>query len=697
MKNTVVDLEQLVQENELLRQELRVAREAADINAQLVVQQFEETEKLMHDFKTANAQRKAVLDAASEVAIVAADLNGIIQVFNTGAQKLLGYRSEEIIGKKTPVLFHPEKEIQTRCLEMSRTLNRPVAGIELFLSTARRGGFRHQEWTCVRKEGLEFPVMLSITPLLGPDEALTGFLYTSTDLTQRKKMELETQIAREAAENANRTKSAFLASMSHELRTPLNAVIGYGEMLLENSEDREDAEAASDLKRILSASRYLLSLINDILDLSKIEAGKLELYLESFSVPEILQEIAITAKPLVEKKSNVLKLEIPESIGEMYSDVTRLRQILLNLLSNASKFTEGGTITLQAGRERVDGADWMQFDVSDTGIGMTPEQMAKMFQPFAQADAGTTKKFGGTGLGLVISKKFCELMGGDIELTSEYGKGTRFRVFIPAAVADGRPVPVFVQPRMEEAPVSTNGEVVLVIDDDPVVHDLMQRTLSKEGFEVRTAGSGAEGLQMARELHPIAITLDVMMPEMDGWMVLRELKADPELANIPVIMVTILEDKHTGYALGAKDFLMKPVDHDQLVRTVRKCSPAASHPILVVDDDPDARDVISRTLSKEGWTILEAENGRIALELLAEHNLSLIVLDLMMPEMDGFQFIEEYRKTDCGAPIIVITAKELMAEDQTRLNGHVNNVLHKGVYSSEQLLNEVRDSIRAGR
>ncbi|OQY58126.1 MAG: hypothetical protein B6245_13475 [Desulfobacteraceae bacterium 4572_88] len=498
--------------------------------------------------------------------------------------------------------------------------------------------------------------------------------------------------------------------MSHELRTPLNAIIGYSEMLMEDAEDMGDEatleDAVPDLDKIHGAGNHLLALINDILDLSKIEAGKMELYLESFEVSPLISDVVNTIQPLLEKNGNTLEIHGNENLGKMFSDMTKIRQALFNLFSNACKFTEQGKIILNIRREISEevspdaegGASWFVFSVSDTGIGMTPEQMGKLFQAFSQADASTTRKFGGTGLGLLITKRFCEMMGGDIDVESEFGKGTTFSIRLPSMAAEARPDPSEkAYPRQAIAP--EGDRTVLVIDDDPNVRDMMQRFLSKEGFHVETASDGQEGLACAKELRPATIILDVMMPEMDGWAVLNELKAEPELADIPVIMLTIMDEKNMGYALGASDYMTKPIDRERLVSVLSKYqkAPSACH-ALVVEDYAATREMLRRMLEKEGWAVSEAENGRVALEQMAEIRPSLILLDLMMPEMDGFQFVSELRRCEewRSIPVVVITAKDIGQEDRLRLSGYVEKILQKGAYSRAELLSEVRDLVAAG-
>jgi len=396
--------------------------------------------------------------------------------------------------------------------------------------------------------------------------------------------------AKDAAEAANRAKSAFLANMSHELRTPLNAIIGYSEMLEEDAQAAGNAGFTSDLQKIRSAGKHLLGLINDVLDLSKVEAGKMKLYLETFDVAAVIDEVVATAKPLLEKNSNRLEVRCAPDVGQLREDITKVRQVLLNLLSNAGKFTEKGTVSLDVSRENDVTGTWVVFRVRDTGIGMTPEQLGKLFQAFTQADGGTQRKYGGTGLGLALSRKFCVMMGGDINAQSEPGKGSTFTMRLPGDVenVDGEAtsIHVSVKKRLSQivrltggAPATgqAQGQRMLVIDDDPSVCELMTRLCGKEGYEVVTAGTGEEGLKLAREKRPNLITLDVMMPGMDGWTVLKTLKADPQLSSIPVVMMTIADDRARGLALGAADYLVKPVDRNRLagVLEAHRAGPAA--------------------------------------------------------------------------------------------------------------------------
>jgi len=505
--------------------------------------------------------------------------------------------------------------------------------------------------------------------------------------------------AKEAADAASVAKSQFLANMSHELRTPLNAIIGYSEMLQEEVADLGQNSFQPDLEKIHGAGKHLLGLINDILDLSKIEAGKMTLYLEEFDVAQMVREVATTVQPLVARNGNRLEVVCPADIGRMRADLTKVRQTLFNLLSNSCKFTEKGVIRLEVSSQESEiksALRTLHFIVSDTGIGMTAEQMNRLFEAFAQADASTTRKYGGTGLGLAISRSFCRMMGGDLAVTSEPGKGSIFTVTLPAEVKEaGSAAGITARRATPAAPAAgpIPHSTVLVIDDEAGARDLIERALSKEGFHVVLAADGRSGLELARKLKPQAITLDVMMPGLDGWAVLTALKGDPATADIPVIMLTVVDDKQIGFALGAADYFTKPIDWGRLSSALQKYRKPANHQsVLIVEDDPQTREMLRRALAREGWQVVEAGNGRIALQRLDGLVPGVILLDLMMPEMDGFEFMQQLRRrSDCRrVPVVVITAKDLTEEDHRRLNGQVARILQKSNLSMKELVAEVQ-------
>ncbi|MGL6341301.1 MAG: response regulator [Waterburya sp.] len=494
------------------------------------------------------------------------------------------------------------------------------------------------------------------------------------------------------AEKANQAKSQFLANMSHELRTPMNAIIGYSEMLIEEAEDMGQDDFVPDLQKIHGAGKHLLSLINDILDLSKIEAGRMELYLETFEIKSLINETVSMIQPLIEQNKNTLKCNLAEKLDMMHADLTKVRQSLFNLLSNASKFTHNGTITLDIYAHTSDNQQWVTFKVTDTGIGMNSEQISKLFQAFTQADASTTRKYGGTGLGLAITKKFCQMMGGDINVTSELETGSTFTINLPIQVADLNKQKINHSSESQLIHDSDNRNTILVIDDDPTIHDLLKRFLGKKGFEIRTANSGQEGIELAKILRPEAITLDVMMPGMDGWSVLTALKAHPQTADIPVIMMTMVDDQNLGYALGAAEYLLKPIDGKKLEAIVDKFKPIfKSDSILVVEDDPGIREMLSRQLKTKNWQVIEAENGSEALIKLQNHTPGLILSDLMMPEMDGFELVHRLKQDERwrSIPVVILTAKSITIEERQKLNGGVNKIFEKGSYQRSILFNEL--------
>ncbi|HAV64380.1 MAG TPA: hypothetical protein DCY13_18680 [Verrucomicrobiales bacterium] len=678
---------------------------AGDFECQATYRSRDEIGDLVHTFnrmiRDLKEQRAQLVDKdyvdsvihTMNDSLMVVDTSGVIRTVNRAVCRLLKYGEQRLPG-------HNIRDILVLNGDAADLPDGKLIERLVVLNTEMR--FR-------RSDGQEVPVSFSGTLLRDNHRNVIGVVCVGQDITDRKRVEEELRHAKEAAELANSYKSQFLANMSHELRTPLNAIIGYSEMLQEEAVDMELEGFCSDLQKIHGSGRHLLGLINDILDLSKIEAGKMTLYVEEFDVASMLEDARATFDPLIRKNGNQLLVECPENVGAIHTDLTKLRQILFNLLSNANKFTDHGRIKVAVARieapspddpvaEDVDANDpapRIVFQVSDTGIGMTSEQMSRLFTAFTQADESTAKKYGGTGLGLTISRKFCEMMGGRLSVSSEPGAGTTFTVTLPVRAAEPPGAPARSTASQKE---KGSGIAVLSIDDDANVRELMIRHLSREGYDVETAASGQEGLRRARELRPAAITLDVMMPGMDGWAVLSAMKSDPALADIPVVMVSVVDDKNLAFSLGATDYVTKPVEWHRLSQLLRKYahSPGSGGPLLIVEDDPDTRALLARQLAREGWSVREAANGVLGLEQLRSGPPALILLDLMMPEMDGFEFMETLR-TDQNwrnIPVIIITAKDLTAEERERLNGQVIKIIEKGTLSISDLAAEIAASIQ---
>jgi len=618
-------------------------------------------------------QRLRVIAEAAPMAVLIVTFDdGIIRYANQRFREMFEVKGSSALGLQAKTLYadpqHRERIIG------ALTERGHVEGMEMLFK--RAGG--EEFWALMSSQRVQFE---------GRPAMITGL----ADISDRKRMEGELHKAIWVSEQATRAKSDFLASMSHELRTPLNAIIGYSEILFEDAQSAERESEMADLRKIQDAGKHLLGLIDNILDLSKIEAGKMTLYLETFELRPMIDSVAATVTPLAKKASNALVVNCADEVGSIHSDLTKVRQILFNLLSNACKFTRNGTITLTARRDTNKAVDWIEFQVRDTGIGMTPDQQAKVFEAFTQADASTTRTYGGTGLGLAITKSFSRLMGGDVALTSEAGKGTIFTIRLPAVTRAASDTAVSGTER-SEAPQVTEPEhapIVLVVDDDPDARELLRRHLQRGGYAVRVAANGEEAMQLARTLQPDVVTLDVMMPRMDGWAVLSAMKEDAELAEIPVIMATIVDNQSIGFSLGAADYLIKPIDRDRLVRAVEKCCPSgAPRHVLIVEDDAPTSELMRRALRQIDCTVTQAENGRIGLERLNEALPDAILLDLMMPEMDGFEFIARVRAESRWQriPVIVVTAKTLTAEDLARLNGQVQHLVQKGEHSGKTVL-----------
>ncbi len=636
------------------------------------------------DLSQAEERVRTVMTSATD-AIICADEQGLVRLWNPAAERMFGRSVENMLGQPfsaiIPQQWREAHDEGFRAMSSSGGLLTRTAGKPVRLDA-------------LHADGREFPIELSLG--VGTAEGvrlITGFIE---DITDKLKLEGEILAARELAEQANQAKSAFLANMSHELRTPMNAILGYSEMLAEECEDDGNEDYLPDLGKIQAAGKHLLSLINDVLDLSKIEAGRMDLYEEDFSVAELVRDVAATTHPLIAKNGNRLEQDLADDLGFAHADVTKLRQGLFNLLSNASKFTKDGIVTLRGRREVRDAQAWLILSVSDTGIGIPADKLAHVFEEFAQADDSTTREYGGTGLGLPLSRRLCQIMGGDLTIESEVGVGSTFTIEIPAGSSagldDGEETPSEAFEPSREASAAA-GPLILVVDDEMDARELLVRTLESEGYRVETARSGSEALEGARRLRPDLITLDVMMPGMDGWSTLRRLKEDPELEPIPIVMLSIVADRELSLSLGAVEAMPKPIDRKRLRELAKRLvgRTGDGRRALVVEDDPAARELLCRNLRDEGWVVDDAENGAIGLERVAASRPDLILLDLMMPVMDGFEFLTHLRRQDDtrDVPVLVVTAKDLTAEDRERLEADAQRVLQKSSFDRVSLLAQV--------
>jgi CheY-like chemotaxis protein len=513
----------------------------------------------------------------------------------------------------------------------------------------------------------------------------------AADLAHAKRVAEE--YGREQAATA-RLKSQFLANFSHEIRTPLNGIIGYVDLLSREEGKRLTAHGRRDLSTVRRNAKTLLALINDILDLSKIEAGQVDVVEEQVDLKTLAEECGATVEEILRGRDVELVIDVAEDAESLITDGLKMRQILLNLMSNAAKFTEVGEVALHATAE----GDSLHVVVEDTGVGMSPEDLPHIFEKFRQVDGSRTRTKGGTGLGLAIVHELVLLLGGTIDVESTLGRGTTFDVVIPGVVHDGPTKRQSSGSAKWTKLRSTEIFQVLVVDDDPMIQQLALKELESEGFEVVLANDGVDALRIMREEKPDAVVLDIRLPRLDGWSVLSELKSDAELRRVPVIILSVEEERARGFALGAYEYLVKPVEPNALTEVVSGAlSTSDDGHVLIVDDDADTRKLVERSLAADGFRVHSASNGRDALLQIRHDPPSLMVLDLVMPDLDGFEVLERVRLAGHDFPVVVFTGKDLDETDQRRLREGFVRVLQKNGVALDTVLAEVRQRMEKRR
>ncbi len=643
--------------------------------------------------------------------IITINERGIIESFNHAAERIFGYMAPEVVGKNINML-QPEPYRSNHDGYIRNYLN---TGVKKVIGVGR-------EVVGQRKDGSTFPLELSVSEVfVNEKRVFTGLVR---DITQRKETEEELKCINEELQNqaeelreqanelkkgklameqknrevtkANRTKSEFLANMSHELRTPLNSIIGFSEVLEDQTFGELNVKQKKYVNNIRTSGVLLLQLINDILDLSKVESGKMELNYEEFSLPDAIKESHIIMKTQMDKKNISYKMEVDEQLSFIKADRKKFKQIMHNILSNAVKFTPaGGKIAVTA--KRAD--EFVEISVKDTGIGIKPEDQERIFDEFQQIDSKASREYEGTGLGLSLTRRFVVLHGGEICVESKPGKGSTFAFTIPLKLKEkSSEVKSLPLKNSDEIKEKREGSLILVVEDDPRSGELLQLFLKQKGYQTATAVNGYEAVKKAKELRPLAITLDINLPGKDGWAVLTELKQMHETKDIPVIIISILEDRERGFHLGAVDFLIKPINKRDLLRALENCGISSTSGegtiinVLIVDDDPKTAELVSATLEAEGYHTQKAFGGQEGIDFALANEQDLIILDLMMPEVDGFTVVDELKKHNItkDVPIIILTARNITKEDIERLRGKVLSIAQKGRFSKEDLLKDIK-------
>jgi PAS domain S-box-containing protein len=661
----------------------------------------------------AGALQRAIFNSAN-FSSIATDAKGVIQIFNVGAERMLGYAAAEVVNRMTPAELSDPRELVARATALSQEFHTPIApGLEALVFKASRGIEDIYELTTLRKDGSRFPAVVSVTALRDAKDAIIGYLHIGTDNTGRALQQKNAEL-----EHASRMKSEFLANMSHELRTPLNAIIGFSEVLRDGLLGDLTDQQRGFIGDIFSSGKHLLALINDILDLSKVEAGKMVLDCEPVQIAQMVANSLTIVREQAATRRIQLNTNVQGDLDWMEADPSKLKQIVYNLLTNAVKFAlEGGQVTLSA-REvaRADVAvmsgawpgrrftlpdsqftKFLELTVSDNGIGIPPEWLPSLFEPFTQIDSGLSRKFEGTGLGLAMVKLLAELHGGSVGVDSAVGEGSRFTVWLPLRLSEQTSPVSVATPAAGRLHTRTAAGTALVVEDDPKSAQLIRLQLEAEGFTVLHAASGEIALVMAAEQPLSLITLDLMLPDMDGWDLLGRLKKLPDLRRIPIVIISIVADRNKGFALGAAAVIEKPVSRQELYESLVDLDlfPVATGrtlKVLVVDDDPHALELVALRIQGMASTVLRAEGGLAAIALARQELPDLIVLDLMMPDVNGFDVVAALneRPDTARIPILIVTAKEITGQDRARLRGFVLSIMEKGTFDRDRFTAEVR-------
>jgi PAS domain S-box-containing protein len=623
----------------------------------------------------------SVLESSTEYSIIGKNMAGTIELWNEGAHRLYGYEPEDMIDKASASILHTPQDIAAGL---------PARMTQAALKSGKFEGLVVRR----RKDGTTFTARVVMTPRRDDEGVPVGFLLISNDITDETRLNKEVVDANASLLEANMHKTTFLANMSHELRTPLNSIMGFSELLIDAKDGQFSAATRMRfLEQIHGAGKHLLSLINDILDLSKVEAGHMELRLQEISVAAVIDDVASTIEPLAAQKQIHIVYEAGLA-GEVLADEGKLKQMVLNLVSNAIKFTPiGGTVTVTATRV----ADRLEIVVADNGIGISEQDLPRMFREFQRVDTGVNRMQQGTGLGLSLTRSFAILHGGDVRVESTLGKGSRFTIDIPVesrTAATVLPVPAIPIPK---ATADGSRPLILIVEDDPGSAELLARQIERIGFRTEIAVSGAEALAIAKRSKPVAITLDIMLPDMDGWEILRRLRDDEVTNPIPAIVVSVVDNPELGSALGALDYFVKPLDAKELVKqlskiNLKRVAGGGRTCVLVVDDEPANRDWLRRVLEPAGFDVSVASTGQQGIDAAKTEKPDIVMLDLLMPEVDGFAVVDalsDDHETK-AIPIVVLTAKHLTNADIGELNGRVSTVLKRESTGAIDLIGQLQ-------